>query len=313
MLGFLIIVLSFSIGFCQPKEEIEFELNTISGYILNSLNANPIIDTKVEVLSGNNLIKDSTFSDQNGFYFIENVGYVWKPKIRFTHRDYYIHSEKLLPGNLDSLNNLSHDAILKPIPDANKIKPVKKSSIEDRAESFFKIGNVFYHLSTIKNEMKADHIIIESIKAIENKNGYLLIKINNNLFDPVRCYVPQLTKYENLASIMSGYFKEPYFKNSNLPQFLPKTLLRPSIIYGTIFNSTSMKPISGAEVRILNTSKRRVTSQNGKFAFEISKKGKYQILVEAPISLGVYQKGKSEIIVNNSHGGWFLSNQYLAP
>ena len=112
---------------------------------------------------------------------------------------------------------------------------------------------------------------------------------------------------------MNGYFKEPYFKNSNLPQFLPKKLLRPSIIYGTIFNSTSMKPVPGAEVRILNTSKRRVTSQDGKFVFEINKKGKYQILVEAPISLGIYQKGRSEIIVNNSHGGWFLSNQYLAP
>jgi len=39
----------------------------------------------------------------------------------------------------------------------------------------------------------------------------------------------------------------------------------------------------------------------------------YQILVEAPINSGVYQQGKTEILVNNSHGGWFLSNQYLKP
>ena len=51
MLKCLILFLfTSSITFCQPKEEIEFELNTISGYILNNINAEPIIDIKVEVL-----------------------------------------------------------------------------------------------------------------------------------------------------------------------------------------------------------------------------------------------------------------------
>ena len=68
--------------YSQPKEEIEFELNSISGYVLESVNASPLIDIMIEVLSGNNMVKDSTFSDENGFYLMENVGYVWKPKIR---------------------------------------------------------------------------------------------------------------------------------------------------------------------------------------------------------------------------------------
>ena len=47
--------------------------------------------------------------------------------------------------------------------------------------------------------------------------------------------------------------------------------------------------------------------------FEVDKIGTYQILVEAPMSLGLFQQGKTEILVNNSHGGWFLSHQYLKP
>ncbi len=314
MLRFLIITLfTSSISFSQPKEEIEFELSTISGYVLNNLNANPIIDIKVEVLSGNNLVKDSTFSDENGFYNINNVGYVWKPKIRFSHRDYNLHIDRLLPTFLDSLDNVMHDALLIPIPDDQKIKPVSKSSLEGRAESFFIKGNIFYNLSNSGDQVKADQIIIKSMKAIENKSGYLIINVNDQFYDPVRCYVPQIKKYENLASIMSGYFKEPYFKNSSLPKFLPNKLLRPSIIYGTVFDSGTKEPISGAEVRILNSSKRRITSKDGKFAFEIDKVGIYQIMVEAPMSLGIFQQGKTEILVNNSHGGWFLSNQYLKP
>ena len=314
MLRFLIIILlTSSSSFCQPKEEIEFELNTISGYVIDNINTGPIIDIKVEVLSGNNLVKDSTFSDENGFYSIENVGYVWKPKIRFTNRNYRKHTDKLLPTSLDSLNNVFHDAILISIPENQKIKPVIKSSKEGRAESFFIIGNNFYHLSKIETKMKADRIIIKSIKAIENKNGYLILQINNQFYDPVRCYVPQINKYENLASIMAGYFDTPYFNNSTLPQFLPNHLLKPSIIYGTVFNSISGETVAGAEVRILNTSKRRITGKDGKFAFEIDDIGTYQILVEAPINLGIYQQGKTEILVNNSHGGWFLSNQYLKP
>ena len=310
---FIIILFIYSNSLCQPKEEIEFELNTISGYILDNVNTSPIIDIKVEVLSGNNLVKDSTFSDENGFYSIENVGYVWKPKIRFSHRDYRPHSDKLLPTFLDSNNNVYHDAILTSIPNNQKIKSVPKSSLVGRAESFFTAGNNFYHLSKIDDQIESEQIIIKSMKAIENKDGYLLINVNDQFYDPVRCYVPQIKKYENLASIMSGYFKKPYFKNSKLPKFLPNNLLRPSIIYGTVFNFSTKEPIAGAEVRILNSSKRRITAKDGKFAFEVDKIGTYQILVEAPMSLGLFQQGKTEILVNNSHGGWFLSHQYLKP
>ena len=75
-------------AFGQPKEQIEFQLNTISGVVLNSVDATPVIQLKVEVLSGNNLTKDSTLTDENGYFIMENVGYVWKPKIRFSIKNY---------------------------------------------------------------------------------------------------------------------------------------------------------------------------------------------------------------------------------
>ena len=75
-------------AFGQPKEQIEFQLNTISGVVLNSTDATPVIQLKVEVLSGNNLTKDSTLTDDNGYFIMENVGYVWKPKIRFSIKNF---------------------------------------------------------------------------------------------------------------------------------------------------------------------------------------------------------------------------------
>ena len=297
--------------YCQPKEEIEFELNSISGYVLESVNASPLIDIMIEVLSGNNMVKDSTFSDENGFYLMENVGYVWKPKIRFSHRDFHTHSEKLLLKYLDSMNNVLHDAILNPIPEENKIKPIVKSSRESRAESFFTEGNIFYTIQPFKNTYKAEHIIIKSIRVIENQDNYLTIKVNDIFYDPVVCYVPQMNKYENLTSIMEGYFEKPYFKKSKFPQFLPDSLLRNTMIYGSVIDSKTMTPIFGAEVRIPKTSKRRITSNDGKFAFEVNQPGRYEIIVEAPIGSGLFQRGKTEILVKNSKGGWFKSNQYL--
>ena len=83
------------------------------------------------------------------------------------------------------------------------------------------------------------------------------------------------------------------------------------MIYGSVIDSKTLTPIFGAEVRISKTSKRRITSNDGKFAFEVNQPGRYEIIVEAPIGSGLFQRGKTEILVKNSKGGWFKSNQYL--
>ena len=87
--------------------------------------------------------------------------------------------------------------------------------------------------------------------------------------------------------------KKPYFKKSKFPQFLPDSLLRNTIIYGSVIDSKTMTPIFGAEVRISKTSKRRITSSDGKFAFEVNQPGRYEIIVEAPIESGLFQRGQN--------------------
>jgi hypothetical protein len=60
-----LLMLSFIMS--QPKEQIEFQLNTISGVIFNAADSTPLMDLKVEILAGNNILKDSTFTDENGY------------------------------------------------------------------------------------------------------------------------------------------------------------------------------------------------------------------------------------------------------
>ena len=80
----IIILLFISSTRGQPAEQIEFQLNTISGVVFNAFDSTPIMDLKVEILAGNNVLKDSAYTDENGYYRIENVGFLWKPKLRFT-------------------------------------------------------------------------------------------------------------------------------------------------------------------------------------------------------------------------------------
>ena len=57
-----------------------------------------------------------------------------------------------------------------------------------------------------------------------------------------------------------------------------------------------------------NTKYRKLMQQ---YAFEVNQPGRYEIIVEAPVGSGLFQRGKTEILVKNSKGGWFKSNQYL--
>ena len=131
-------------AFGQPKEQIEFQLNTISGVVLNSTDATPVIQLKVEVLSGNNLTKDSTLTDDNGYFIMENVGYVWKPKIRFSLKNFETKTLNLKPDDLDTLNNMVIGQVVTPVPDEQLIPELTKSTVKTRAEIFFIKGNVFF-------------------------------------------------------------------------------------------------------------------------------------------------------------------------
>ena len=63
ILSFCIAVLS-----AQPKEGIEFKVNTISGYVIDSTTSEPMMDVDIDIYTGNNVLKHSTITDEYGFY-----------------------------------------------------------------------------------------------------------------------------------------------------------------------------------------------------------------------------------------------------
>ncbi|MBL51582.1 MAG: hypothetical protein CMG57_06450 [Candidatus Marinimicrobia bacterium] len=296
----------------QPKETIEFQLNTISGIVLNKKDQTPIPDLKVEILSGNNLLKDSTFTDDDGNFMIEEVGYVWKPKIRFFSRDFESITHKLNPKQLDKNNNITIRQLVSPIPNNKKIPSLTQNAIESRAETFFIRGNVFYYLSIVNNRYFAERIIIRSKQAHDKGDGFIDIVVNGITYDPARCYVPQIGKYENLAHIIDDYFPSPIFARSGLPLHLPKDLLEPSTIYGAVKDAITGKAVPGVEVRLAGSSKRRITDQKGKFAFQVKEAGTYRIMVNPPLGYTKNESGISQIMVKSSRGGWYLSNHFVS-
>jgi len=297
----------------QPKETVEFQINTISGQVLNILHQTPVKNLKVDLLSGNNLLKKSSITDENGNFNIVYVGYVWKPKILLVSRDYHSLTMKLSPDELDSLNNITIHPMMTPIPDDQRIPNIRKKDIESRAESFFVKGSVFYYLSIINDYFSAERIIIKSKKAIKVDTGFIILKINGVYYSSERCYVPQLGKYENLSYIMDNYFPAPVFGPSGLPQYLDENLLQPTMIYGTVYNAKTQKIVPGAEVSIAGTSKWRITDELGKYAFQINEPGSYQLIVNPPFGYSSSQTGITEILVKSARGGWYNSNHYLNP
>ena len=300
-----------SVLLAQPKPDIEFQLNTISGVVLNSESQKPLSETKVSILTGNNILKDSTFTDDDGHFIINKVGYMWKPKVRFYSRDFLTHSHPLKVIDLDADNSIHLNQSLTPISEDQKIPTLAKNSIEKRAETFLIKGNVFYYLSIAQDKFSTERIIIKSKKAIDTGDGLIVIKVNDSFYDPVRCYVPQMGKYENLAHIIDHYFQVPLFEPSGLPVFLSDNLLKPSVIYGTVSDANTKKVIVGAEVRLAGLPKRRITDKSGKYAFQVDNSGTYQVLISPPFGYQSNQTGISEIIVRSARGGWYMSNHYL--
>ena len=305
-----IITLSSANLFAQPKEGVEFKLNTISGYVIDSLSSKPIMDVNVDIYTGNGILKHSTITDEFGYYEKPIVGYLWKPKVKFSLHNYYKKALRLNPDILDSNLNMSVNVMMLPVPEEKRIPDLTKSTITNRAETFFIIGNVFYYLT---NENIADRIIIKTAEALETAPGFIIMKVNDTHYDVARCYVPQEGKYENLSFIMKSLLADPIFEKSKHPLYLDQGLLEPSVIYGYVMNILTGDPVMGAEIIISEPFKRRISDENGKFAFHINDSGRYDIIMNPPPRFERVTFARPEIIINQGRGGWFKSNFYVRP
>ena len=305
-----IITLSLTNLFAQPKEGVEFKLNTISGYVIDSLSSKPIMDVNVDIYTGSGVLKHSTITDEFGYYEKPIVGYLWKPKVKFSLHNYYKKALRLNPDILDSNLNMSVNVMMLPVPEERRIPDLTKSTITNRAETFFIIGNVFYYLTSQNN---ADRIIIKTAEALETAPGFIIMKVNDTHYDVARCYVPQEGKYENLSFIMKSLLADPIFEKSEHPPYLDQRLLEPSVIYGYVMNILTGDPVMGAEIIISEPFKRRISDENGKFAFHINDSGRYDIIMNPPPRYERVTFARPEIIINQERGGWFKSNFYVRP
>ena len=305
-----IIILSLTNLFAQPKEGVEFKLNTISGYVIDSLSSKPIMDVNVDIYTGSGVLKHSTITDEFGYYEKPIVGYLWKPKIKFSLHNYYKKTIRLDPATLDSNLNMSVNVMMLPVPEEKRIPDLTKSTITKRAETFFITGNVFYYLTDQNN---ADRIIIKTAEALETAPGFVIMKVNDIHYDVARCYVPQEGKYENLSFIMKSLLADPIFEKSKHPLYLDQGLLEPSVIYGYVMNILTGDPVMGAEIIINEPFKRRISDENGKFAFHINDSGRYDIVMNPPPRFERVTFARPEIIINQGRGGWFKSNFYVRP
>ncbi|GIR89226.1 MAG: hypothetical protein CM15mP87_07180 [Candidatus Neomarinimicrobiota bacterium] len=104
-------------------------------------------------------------------------------------------------------------------------------------------------------------------------------------YDVARCYVPQEGKYENLSFIMKSLLADPIFEKSKHPLYLDQGLLEPSVIYGYVMNILTGDPVMGAEIIINEPFKRRISDENGKFAFHINDSGRYDIIMNPHLVL----------------------------
>ena len=307
---FFIITLSLTNLYAQPKEGVEFKLNTISGYVIDTLSSKPIMDVNVDIYTGSGVLKHSTITDEFGYYERPIVGYLWKPKVKFSLHNYYKKALRLDPAKLDSNLNMNVNAMMLPVPEEKRIPDLTKSTITNRAETFFIIGNVFYYLIDQNN---ADRIIIKTAEAIESSPDFIFMKINDAHYDIARCYVPQEGKYENLSFIMKSLLADPIFEKSKHPLYLDQTLLEPSVIYGYVMNILTGDPVMGAEIIITEPFKRRISDETGKFAFHINDSGRYDVIMNPPPRYKRVSFARPEIIIDQVRGGWFKSNFYVRP
>ena len=345
----------FIVLHAQPKEGIDYRVNTITGVVIDSITSKPLMDVEVDIYTGNNVLKHSTITDENGFYTELIVGYLWKPRIQLSLENYNMKTVPLLPEFLDSLGNIYIENSIEPLPENERVPPLKRNTLTKRAEIFFIKGNLFYYYV---NKRSAKKIIIKDVEALEFKPKHISIIVNGKTYDVSRCYVPQGGRYENLSFILKTLLSEPVFKESGLPVYMPQHMLEPTVIFGTVLDKNNGKPISGAEIilsealnkptsfsgqdslsitRVMpmaeyfssldkknrkekkfynfqyNTFKRRVSDENGRYAFTVNRPGIYQLEITPPGKYADAVRGKPNVLVKYGRGGWYKSNFSLKP
>ena len=250
-----------------PDKGIEFKLNTLSGVILDEETGEPVMDVIVELFTGNNILKHSLLTDEDGSFSKDNIGYLWKPRIRLDLNNYKRKTFSITPEQSDSFGNMHIEQKITPLPENQRIINLNQSTITKRAEIFFIKGNVFYNL---RNKRVADKIIIKTVEAIELKEKYISMKVNGKMYDISKCYVPQNGKYENLSFILQSLLSEPIFKESGLPVYLPEYMLEPTVIFGSVIDKENGHPIPGAEI-VLSEAWNKTTSFSGNDSLSISR------------------------------------------
>ena len=338
-----------------PEKGVEFKLNGFSGMVFDEKTKKPVEDVTVEIYTGNKVLKHSLLTDQNGSFSKQNIGYLWKPRIKLKLENYHTKTIPILPNLLDSLGNIYVEYFVDHLPENERVSKLERSTITKRAETFFIRGNLFYYLESKRSAKK---IIIKNVEAFEDRPKFISMKVNGKTYDVSRCYVPQEGRYENLSFILKTLLVDPIFKESGLPVYLPQHMLEPTVIFGTVLDKKNGSPIPGAEIILseawnkptsfsgndslsmtkvmpmaeyfanldkkdkkdkkfynfqYNTFKRRVSDENGRYAFTVNRAGIYQLEVSPPGKYAAAVRGKPNVLVKYGRGGWYKSNFSLKP
>ena len=123
--------------------------------------------------------------------------------------------------------------------------------ILNKTMSYFHKGHVIYNANINDDgSYKLERIQINSKSFNLDSKRFIKITVNDSIeIDPSYCYVPSYGRYENLGIIQKNYISNP-LKVDNLPRYLPAEDLDNSLVFGTVLDYVTRKPIFGAEVRI---------------------------------------------------------------
>ena len=72
-------------------------------------------------------------------------------------------------------------------------------------------------------------------------------------------------------------------------------------------------PVMGAEIILAEPYNRRISDENGMFAFQVQKPGRYKLSIDPTPKFKQTYVSKPEIILKHGKGGWFKSNFYVQP
>ena len=123
--------------------------------------------------------------------------------------------------------------------------------ILNKTKSYFHQGHIIY-TANFNNDgsYNLERIQISSTSFDLDSKRFIKITVNDSIIiNPSHCYVPSYGQYENLGIIQKNYISNP-LNVKNLPRYLPVDALDNSLVFGTVRDYVTRKPIFGAEVRI---------------------------------------------------------------